>query len=97
MDFISESITINNQIDITTLENGANINIPEGTTLELSGMCSTPITISKQNGLVDLGNTSMSEPSIQWQSDDELVLTLLLLHLTPIPSIYLRLIVYVVK
>lgn len=67
---------LHNQINITTLQNGANINIPEGTTLDVYGICSTPITISKQNGLVNLGNTSMSEPSIQWQSDDELVLNL---------------------
>ena len=32
------------------------------------------VTISKQNGMVNLANTSMSDPSIQWQSDDDLVL-----------------------
>jgi hypothetical protein len=76
MDFISENNKINNQIDITTLKDDANINIPEGTSVEIHGIGLTPIAISKQNGIVDLSNTSMSEPSIQWQSDDELVLNL---------------------
>lgn len=74
MDFISKTNTINNQIDITQLPDGAIIDLHEGSRLVLDGIGSMPITISKQNGLVDLGNTSMSEPSIQWQSDDELVL-----------------------
>ena len=85
MEFISESNTMNNQIDINTLNDGviidintlndgAIIDINEGTTVEIHGIDTMPITISKQHGLIDLGNISMSTPSIQWQSDDDLVL-----------------------
>ena len=65
---------MNNQIDITQLPDGAIIDLPEGSRLLLDGIRNIPVTISKHNGLVNLGNTSMSEPSIQWQSDDELFL-----------------------
>ena len=65
---------MSNTIDITQLPDGAIIDLPEGSRLMLDGIRNIPVTISKQNGLVDLGNTSMSEPSIQWQSDDELFL-----------------------
>lgn len=65
---------MNKTIDITQLPDGAIIDLPEGSRLVLDGICKMSVTISKQNGMVDLANTSMSEPSIQWQSDDELVL-----------------------
>ena len=82
IDNLSDGAIVNNLsdsvmptiIDIDNLSDGAIINIPEGTSVEVYGMFKTPVTISKERGMVNLGDTTSSNPRTQCQSGDDLVM-----------------------